>query len=168
MTNAMALPGGTFPRNCSRASSPPAEAPMPTMGKETFAGRAVAALRAGLADFFLPRSGLDFVLMNLFATLAPARVVIEWIDSRVATDVEFMREPIDRFYGFFHHPLRAGDFFRQHSGAPFRRLFQRQKPDVYSQQGLGDSIMQLVADHFSLRFLRRQKLMGQMPQLFLE
>ena len=34
MTKAMPLRGGTFFRNCSRASSPPAEAPMPTIGKE--------------------------------------------------------------------------------------------------------------------------------------
>ena len=32
MTKAMPLPSGTCLRNCSSASSPPAEAPMPTMG----------------------------------------------------------------------------------------------------------------------------------------
>jgi hypothetical protein len=46
MTNAMPLPGGTRARNCSKASSPPADAPMPTMGNAALASGAAGA--AGL------------------------------------------------------------------------------------------------------------------------
>ncbi|MGO9119289.1 MAG: hypothetical protein ACLQPD_16985 [Desulfomonilaceae bacterium] len=36
----MPLSEGMLLKNCSNASSPPADAPMPTMGKETFVSRA--------------------------------------------------------------------------------------------------------------------------------
>jgi hypothetical protein len=36
MTNAMPLFSGTRARKCSKASNPPAEAPIPTTGNETF------------------------------------------------------------------------------------------------------------------------------------
>jgi len=69
MTNAMPLFSGTLARNTSRASSPPAEAPMPTMGKDSGLpphpqrdGRFSAECGyflfggAGLAFFFMARS----------------------------------------------------------------------------------------------------------------
>jgi hypothetical protein len=73
MTNAMPLPAGTRPRNCSRASSPPAEAPMPTIGKDTAAGVAEGAAdgfrRAERAGFRGMRVGPVFRFM--MQALAP-------------------------------------------------------------------------------------------------
>ena len=45
--------------------------------------------------------------------------------------------------------------------------FQGRQPDIDARQGLGDFIMQLAADPLALFLLRRQKLAGQKPQLFL-
>src|ERR1035438_4490178 len=69
MTNAMPLLAGTRPRNCSRASSPPAEAPMPTMGNDALAGGAGVIPRAALASPFGRRDGEDFCFMRLFHAL---------------------------------------------------------------------------------------------------
>ena len=59
MTNAMPLGEGTFFKNCSMASSPPADAPMPTMGNAPAA--AGTGLSGSLADFgfFDAPKGLD-------------------------------------------------------------------------------------------------------------
>ena len=46
-------------------------------------------------------------------------------------------------------------------------LFQSRQPDIDAGQSLGDDIMQFAADLFALFLLRRQKLAGQQPQLFL-
>ena len=46
--------------------------------------------------------------------------------------------------------------------------FQGRQPDIDARQGLGDDIMQFAADLLALFLLRRQKLAGQMPQLFLQ
>jgi hypothetical protein len=66
MTKAMPLFAGTRDRNCSKASNPPAEAPMPTMGNPAVAGLAggtevsegatLAGLRRRISkDFFFMR-----------------------------------------------------------------------------------------------------------------
>src|SRR5438105_12833348 len=44
ITKAMPVSGGTPGRNPSNALSPPAEAPMPTIGKQLSAGRQLSAL----------------------------------------------------------------------------------------------------------------------------
>src|SRR5512140_3433811 len=88
MTNAMPLDAGTCVRNCSKASSPPAEAPMPTMGNDTLAGEAGVVSPAALAGVLGRRSGLDFVSMILFAIpaaggrSAPLRHRASWRTDR--------------------------------------------------------------------------------------
>src|ERR1035441_6500278 len=67
MTKARPLFFGTRDRKCSKASNPPAEAPMPMIGKESLAGGAGAATRTALAGFFDRRSGLDFVLIIMLS-----------------------------------------------------------------------------------------------------
>lgn len=60
----MPLPAGTCRKNCSRASNPPAEAPMPTTGNETcprgyeaFRGAAlIDVVRGGFAEDILGMS----------------------------------------------------------------------------------------------------------------
>ena len=46
-------------------------------------------------------------------------------------------------------------------------FFQSRQPDIDAGQRLGDDIMQFAADLLALFLLRRQKLAGQQPQLFL-
>lgn len=83
-------------------------------------------------------------------------------------DVEFMCEPVNRLHGIFDHTLRAGDFFREICAGTARGFFQRQQPDIDPQQRLADVVVQLVAHSLAFGLLRRQLLVGQMPQLFLE
>jgi len=69
MTKAMPLPAGTCPRNCSKASSPPAEAPMPTMGNDTPACENGVSAEAVLAGFLRRRFDAGFLFMILFPAL---------------------------------------------------------------------------------------------------
>ena len=50
----MPVSGGVWVKNCSKASNPPAEAPMPTMGK----GALVSRTGTSFSDFGDPGSGL--------------------------------------------------------------------------------------------------------------
>src|ERR1700722_5376357 len=70
MIKAMPLPAGTFFKNCSSASSPPAEAPIPTIGNAVFT-RAPAAFRLiNLAGVLAERAAEAFVFMRfLFPAL---------------------------------------------------------------------------------------------------
>ena len=68
---------------------------------------------------------------------------------------------------FSHHLLRAGDASLEALGVERGLRFQGRQPDIDARQGLGDFIMQFAADLLALFLLRRQKLAGQMPQLFL-
>ena len=66
MTNAMPHFGGTCFRNCSNASSPPADAPMPTIGNATLGfGAGVSSVTTGTA-FFGRRAGDVFFSINFF------------------------------------------------------------------------------------------------------
>ena len=80
----------------------------------------------------------------------------------------FTGESLYGFHRFFHQPLRAGNLFLKTLCRRGRPLFQRQQPDIDSQQSLGDFILQLVADLLSLALLRRQNPMGQALQMFLQ
>lgn len=65
MTNAIPVPSSTRPRNCSKTSSPPAEAPIPTMGKATFVDEAGDSKEAILAGFLCWRGGEAFIAMSI-------------------------------------------------------------------------------------------------------
>jgi len=151
MTKAMPLFFGTCDRKCSNASNPPAEAPMPTTGNETLVGETGIALRAARAGFFCRRSCLDLVFIVLLAT--PAEVAgirrhtasecRDWpISLRLLVDIKVMRKPIDGLDGFFHQPLGGSNLLfealRRIDRGP---LFQRQQPDIDSQQSLGDFVV---------------------------
>jgi hypothetical protein len=73
MTNAIPLPAGTCRRNCSMASSPPAEAPIPTIGNETPASGADASCETALADL----SGRRFGEVLVFMTVVSAALNIK-------------------------------------------------------------------------------------------
>src|SRR5439155_11304910 len=83
MTKAMPLFFGTRDRKSSKASNPPAEAPMPTTGNETFTRETGVSGGATLAGFFRRRAGEDFFFMALFsaanrAIMFDARVFRHW------------------------------------------------------------------------------------------
>ena len=83
-------------------------------------------------------------------------------------NTEFTCEPFYAFYRFIHQPLRADNLFIEAAGVEGGLLFQCQQADIDAQQRLGDFIMQVAADLFSLVLLRRQKLVGQALQMLLE
>src|SRR6266571_6870313 len=76
MTKAMPLFLGTRDRKCSNASSPPAEAPMPTTGNETFRRETGVSGGATLAGFFRRRAAEDFFFMALFSA-ANAAIMLD-------------------------------------------------------------------------------------------
>ena len=80
---------------------------------------------------------------------------------------QFAGEPMHDVHRFLHQPLRAGDVAVEALGVERGLLFQGRQPDIDARQGLGDDIMQFAADLLALFLLRRQKLAGQKPQLFL-
>ena len=69
---------------------------------------------------------------------------------------------------FYHQPLRAGDFIFETLGVAPGLLFQGEQPDIDAQQSLGDFILKFAADLFAFILLRRQHLMRQLPQTFLQ
>jgi hypothetical protein len=92
---------------------------MPTTGNMVLAGETGIVRRTAPAGLFRGRAAKDFIFMILLPTsatrgvwhvAAPERRVRR-IGSRRLMDIEFMREPVDRLDGFFHHPLDAGHFF---------------------------------------------------------
>ena len=80
---------------------------------------------------------------------------------------QFPGKPMHDVHRLLHQPLRAGDVSLEVFGVVRGRLFQGRQPDIDARQGLGDDIMQFAADLLALFLLRRQKLAGQLPQLFL-
>ena len=66
-----------------------------------------------------------------------------------------------------HQLLGEFDVAIEVLGAESGLFFQGGQADIDAGQSLGDDIMQLAADAFSLVFLRLQHLARQMPQLFL-
>ena len=77
----------------------------------------------------------------------------------------------ESFYASFRlirQPLRAGNVFFEALGIDGGFFFQSQQSDIDSQQSLANFILQIATDLFSFVFLRRQNLMGQMPQMFLQ
>ena len=116
------------------------------------------------------------------STLVPCQTPFDrdmpgWIEARVRKaggtinrdalrrlmEVEFMREPVDQLNGFFHRPLRAGDYFSKVGRAALGRFVQGQKPDLEAQQSLGDFMVGLPADLRSRHFLRQNKRMRKTP-----
>src|ERR1043165_323905 len=101
MTKPMPLFFGTRDRKCSKASNPPAEAPMPTMGNGAAAVETGAVWGAARGNFPRRRFGLKVAFTFPFpATPAPevGRFAgCEARDGRLALgmmmDLEFMREP---------------------------------------------------------------------------
>jgi hypothetical protein len=71
MTKAMPLFSGTRDRKCSKASNPPAEAPMPTMGNPAVAGLAGGTVISGGATWagLRRRISKDFFFMRFFPAL---------------------------------------------------------------------------------------------------
>jgi hypothetical protein len=65
MTKAMPLFLGTCLRKCSKASNPPADAPMPTMGNQPLAGETGVSRGTTLAGFFPRRAVEVFFFMSL-------------------------------------------------------------------------------------------------------
>ena len=80
---------------------------------------------------------------------------------------QFAGEPMHDVHRLLHQPLRAGDFCSRPLVLTRGLRFQGRQPDIDARQGLGDVIMQFAADPLALFLLRRQKLAGQQPQLFL-
>src|ERR1700690_1730406 len=70
----MPLPAGVFARNCSMASRPPAEAPMPTMGNSSAAPFALRRAAGAVLGVLAALAGLVTALGAL-GTLATARVL---------------------------------------------------------------------------------------------
>jgi hypothetical protein len=87
---------------------------------------------------------------------------------RPMVNTEFTREPFYAFYRFINQPLRADNLFFEAAGVDGGLLFQRQQSDIDAQQRLGNFIMQVAADLFSLVLLRQQELVGQSLQMLLE
>ena len=54
---------------------------------------------------------------------------------------DFTSEPFDAFQRYIHQSLRAGNLFLKARGVDRVHLFQRQQPDIDSQQSLGDFIL---------------------------
>jgi hypothetical protein len=82
MTKAMPLSFGTRDRKRSKASNPPAEAPMPTMGKETRRAGGCGFfvfLETALASVLRRRSGEDLFFTILF------RAAVELDETEAAT-----------------------------------------------------------------------------------
>ncbi len=69
MTKAMPLPVGTCDRKCSKASSPPAEAPMPTMGNDMRACGDGVLRDTALTGFFCRGFDADFLFMVPYLAL---------------------------------------------------------------------------------------------------
>lgn len=65
ITKASPLPVGTCPRNCSKASRPPAEAPMPTMGNHAVDRAPVFSWRAALPGLFGRVAVAEFMAISL-------------------------------------------------------------------------------------------------------
>src|ERR1041385_4425167 len=80
---------------------------------------------------------------------------------------EFTSESMHCVYRLLHRLLSAGNASLQALGVERGLPFQVRQPDIDARQALGDDIMQFATDLLSLFLLRRQKLAGQQPQLFL-
>ena len=76
-------------------------------------------------------------------------------------------EPMHDIHRLLNHPLRAGDLFLEAFGIDRGFRFQGRQPHIDTRQGLGNLIMQLMADLLAFFLLRHQELAGQKPQLFL-
>ncbi len=81
---------------------------------------------------------------------------------------EFAGDPPHGSGRFYHQPLRAGDFILESLGVAPGFLFQREQPDIDAQQSLGDFILKFMADFLAFILLRRQHLVRQLPQTFLQ
>ena len=108
------------------------------------------------------------------AALLQMRSQRRLIASRQIEKLAFHRPPnlaADPPHGlgrFCHQPLRAGDFIFETLGVAPRLLFQGEQPDIDAQQRLGDFILKFPADLLAFILLRRQHLVRQLPQAFLQ
>jgi hypothetical protein len=81
---------------------------------------------------------------------------------------EFTSEPVYAFDRPMHQPLSAGNLIPEATGVDRSLFFQRQQSDVDSQQSLRDFILEIAADLLAFVLLRRENLVGQVPQMFLQ
>ena len=72
---------------------------------------------------------------------------------------QFARELMHDVHRLLHQPVRAGDAAFEAPGVQRGFLLQRGQPDADARQRLGDDIVQLAADLFSLILLHRDDLM---------